>query len=87
MIGELKNMFQEQARVKRYRVAMELFECKMIEGASVSAHVQKLMGLMEQIGKLGSTMDLQLSTNLILHSLSLSFSCEIKYSRSLYAIK
>jgi hypothetical protein len=40
MIGELKNMFQEQTRVERYRVAMELFECKMIEGALVSAHVQ-----------------------------------------------
>jgi hypothetical protein len=32
MIGELKNIFQEQARVKWYRVAMELFECKMTEG-------------------------------------------------------
>jgi hypothetical protein len=41
MIGELKNMFQEQAHVERYRVAMELFECKMTEEASVSAHVQK----------------------------------------------
>jgi gag-polypeptide of LTR copia-type len=87
MIGELKNMFQEQACVERYRVVMELFECKMTEGASVSAHVQKLMDLMEQLGKLGSTMDLQLSTNLILHSLPLSFSYELKYGRSLYAIK
>jgi gag-polypeptide of LTR copia-type len=58
MIGELKNMFQEQTRVERYRVAMKLFECKMTEEASVSSHVQKLMGLMEQLGKLGSTMDL-----------------------------
>jgi gag-polypeptide of LTR copia-type len=74
MIGKLKNMFQEQARVERYRVAMELFECKMTEEASVSAHVQKLMRLMEQLEKMGSTMDLQLSTDLIMHSLPLSFS-------------
>jgi hypothetical protein len=58
MIGDLKNMCQEQACVERYRVAMELFECKMTEGASVSAHVQKLMGILEQLGKQGSTMDL-----------------------------
>jgi gag-polypeptide of LTR copia-type len=87
MIGELKNMFQEQARVKRYHVAMELFECKMTERASVSAHVQKLMGLMEQLGKLGSTMDLQLSTNLILHSLPPSFSMFIMNYNMAGAIK
>jgi hypothetical protein len=40
-------MFQEQACVERYRVAIELFECKMTEGDSVIAHVQKLIGLME----------------------------------------
>jgi gag-polypeptide of LTR copia-type len=74
MIVELKNIFQEQAHVERYRVAIKLFECKMTKGASVSVNVQKLMGLMEQHGKLGSTMDLQLSTDLILYSQPLSFS-------------
>jgi gag-polypeptide of LTR copia-type/GAG-pre-integrase domain len=87
MIGELKNMFQEQTRVERYHVAMEFFECKMNEGASVSAHVQKLMGLMEQLGKLDSTMDLQLSTDLILHSLPPSFSMFVMNYNMAGAIK
>jgi gag-polypeptide of LTR copia-type len=56
---------------------MELFECKMTEEASASAHVQKLMGVMEQLEKLDSTLDLQLFIDLILHSLPLSFSCEL----------
>jgi gag-polypeptide of LTR copia-type len=74
MIDELKNMFQEQPHVEWYRVTMKLFECKMTEEASVNAHVQKLMDLMEQFRKLGSTLDLQLFTDLIMYSLSLSFS-------------
>jgi gag-polypeptide of LTR copia-type len=77
MIGELKNILQEQARIERYHVVMELFECKLTEGVSVSAHVQKLMGLMEQVGKLCSTLDLQLFIDLILHSLPLSFNSEL----------
>jgi hypothetical protein len=44
MIDELKNKFQEQARIERYCVTVELFECKMTEGVSVNAIVQKLMG-------------------------------------------
>jgi gag-polypeptide of LTR copia-type/GAG-pre-integrase domain/Zinc knuckle len=87
MIGDLKNMFQEKACVERYRIAIELFECKMTEGASVSAHVQKLMDLMEQLGKLGSTMHLQLSTDLILHSLPPSFSMFVMNYNMAGAIK
>jgi hypothetical protein len=44
MIDELKNKFQEQAWIERYCVTVELFECKMTEGVSVNAIVQKLMG-------------------------------------------
>jgi hypothetical protein len=51
MICELKNIFQKQAHVKWYRITMELFECKITKRASVSASVQKLMGLMEQLRK------------------------------------
>jgi hypothetical protein len=56
---------------------IELFECKMAEGALISAHVQKLMGFMEHLGELGSTLDLQLFIDLIMHSLSLSFSYKL----------
>ena len=47
----------------------------MAEGASVRAHVQKMIGLIEQLGKLSTApMDLDYSTDLILHSLPASFS-------------
>jgi gag-polypeptide of LTR copia-type len=87
MIGELKNMYQEQALVEWHCVVMKLFECKMTEGASISARIQKLMGLMEQLGKLGSTLDLQLFIDIIMHSLPLSFSYELWHNMSLYVTK
>ena len=74
MIQELKNLYEEQARVEHYRVAIELFSCKMAEGASVRAHVQKMIGLIEQLAKLGSAPALDLCTDLILYSLPPSFS-------------
>ena len=39
MIKELKNMYEEPARVEKHRVAMQLFECRMAEGAPVRPHV------------------------------------------------
>ena len=75
MIKELKSLYEEQARVERYNVATKLFNCKMAEGASVRAHVQKMIGMIEQLGKLSTTpMDLDYATDLILYSLPASFS-------------
>ena len=75
MIQELKSLYEEQARVERYNVATELFSCRMAEGASVRAHVQKMIGLIEQLGKLSTApMDLDYATDLILYSLPASFS-------------
>ena len=36
-IDELKEMFQQQARDKRYEISQTLLDCKMAEGSSVSA--------------------------------------------------
>ena len=74
MIEELKNMYQEPARVEKHRVAMQLYGCKMAEGASVRSHVQRMMGLLEQLGKLSYKIELEQATDLILFSLPPSFS-------------
>ena len=74
MIAELRNMYQEPARVEKHRVVMQLYGCKMAEGASVRTHVQKMMGLLEQLGKLGYNIELEQATYLILFSLPPSFS-------------
>jgi hypothetical protein len=74
MIDELKNKFQEQARIERYCVTVEHFECKMTEGVSVNAIVQKLMGSYGATWEARLYNGLKLSTDLILYSLSLSFS-------------
>lgn len=74
MIQELKGMYQEPARVEKHRVAMELFECRMAEGASVRPHVQKMISLVEQLGKLNYKIDLEMATDMILHSLPASYS-------------
>ena len=75
MITELKSLYQEQARVERHNVATELFSCRMAEGASVKAHVQKMIGLIEKLGKLSNApMELDYATDLILYSLPASYS-------------
>ena len=74
MIEELRNMYQEPARVEKHCVALQLYGCKMAEGASVRTHVQKMMGLLEQLEKLGYNIELEQATDLILFSLPPSFS-------------
>ena len=44
MIFNLKEMFQQQARQERYETTKALHSCKMVEGASVSAHVLTMKG-------------------------------------------
>ena len=44
MIFNLKEIFQQQARQERYETTKALHSCKMVEGASVSAHVLTMKG-------------------------------------------
>ena len=46
----------------------------MAEGESVSAHVLKMKGYIDHLARLGYPLSLELSTDLILHSLLSSFS-------------
>ena len=53
IVVQLKNLFQAQARVERYEMTKALHECKMVEGASVSTHVIKMIGYIENLERLG----------------------------------
>jgi len=70
----LQQAFQQQARQDRFDTTIALFDCKMSEGESVSAHVLKMKGYIDHLERLGYPLSLELSTDLILHSLPGSFS-------------
>ena len=74
MILHLKEMFDARARTERYETSKQLYRCKMAEGSSVSAHVLKMIGLIEKLADLGHIFDNELSIDLILQSLPDSYS-------------
>ncbi|KAK9114137.1 hypothetical protein Syun_020934 [Stephania yunnanensis] len=67
-------MFQQQARQERFETIKNLHSCKMIEGASVSPHVLKRNGYIDQLDRLGFPISHELATDLILNSLPKSYS-------------
>ena len=69
MMVHLKGMFQEQARQERLTTTKALNACKMTPGTSLSAHVLKMKGLIDQLDKLGPPISHEMATNLILGSL------------------
>src|SRR3954463_8971060 len=44
MVTQLNALYRKQARSERYKVKKQLWECKMVEGSSLSEHVIKLVG-------------------------------------------
>ena len=80
-IGNMKKGHEsddEPIHVEQRRLTMELMNSKMAEGASVDLHVQGMIDLIEELGKLDSKLDLELCTDVILQSLPSSFSVFIK---------
>ncbi|KAK8593620.1 hypothetical protein V6N12_045697 [Hibiscus sabdariffa] len=73
MIQNLKEIYEGQPRQERYETSKALFQCKMIEGSPVGAHVIKMMGYIQTLEKLGFSLKDELATDLILQSLSDSF--------------
>ncbi|KAK8682775.1 hypothetical protein V6N13_055149 [Hibiscus sabdariffa] len=73
MIQNLKEIYEGQARQKRYETSKALFQCKMVEGSPVGPHVIKMMGYIQTLEKLGFSLKDELATNLILQSLPDSF--------------
>ena len=73
MMVHLKGMFQEQPRQERFTTTKAFNACKMTPSTSVSAHMLKMKGLIDQIDKLGAPISHELATDLILGSLLESY--------------
>ena len=73
MIEGLHGMFENQARSERYNISKSLFGCRLAEGGSVSPHVIKMIGYIENLEKLGAPLPPDLATDVILQSLPASF--------------
>ena len=74
MCQQLKNMFQEQARVERFKVTKSLLSHKLTEGGSMGTHMLRLTSDVEQLEKLSAPLSKEFATDIILHSLPPSFS-------------
>ncbi|KAL1217162.1 hypothetical protein V5N11_021495 [Cardamine amara subsp. amara] len=68
MITSLKAMFREQARAERYQMVKSLVECKLPKDAPVSPHVIKMMGYIDNLGKLDCPISQELATTSYLQS-------------------
>ncbi|KAI4387411.1 hypothetical protein MLD38_005248 [Melastoma candidum] len=73
IMNKLKKMFQEKARVERYKVIQDLLSCKMSEGSSVSTHLLKMFGLLRELERLNHHVEQSLATDIVLNSLPKSF--------------
>ena len=73
-IEQLKKMFQEQARVDRYNVIKGLVNCRLAEGGSVTGHMFKMTGYLQQLDKLDIPLPREIAQDLVLNSLPPSYS-------------
>jgi hypothetical protein len=69
LIQGMCGMFETE----RYNISKTLFRCKLAEGSPVSSHVIKMMGYIETLDKLGSELKDDLTTDMILQSLPVSY--------------
>nr|XP_027099010.1 uncharacterized protein LOC113718292 [Coffea arabica] len=74
IVQHLRELFEQQSRTVRYDTSKELFRCKIAEGTPVAPYVLKIIGLIEKLAELGFKMDQELNVDLVLQSLSDSFS-------------
>ena len=74
MCDQLKNMFQEQARVERYKVTKSLLGHRMAESGSIGTHMLRMTSDVEQLEKLNCPLSKELATDIILNSLPPSYS-------------
>ena len=73
MMRHLKEMFQKQAHQERLLTMKALNECKMAHGTSVSAHILKMKGYLNQLERLGAPLSKELAIDTILGSLPSSY--------------
>jgi gag-polypeptide of LTR copia-type len=70
MCEQLKNMFQEQARVEKFKVIRSLLSHKMTEGGSIGTHMLRMTGDVEQLENINSPLSKEFATDVILNFLS-----------------
>ncbi|KAL4296294.1 hypothetical protein GQ457_12G012260 [Hibiscus cannabinus] len=73
MVQNLKEIYEGQARQDTYETSKALFQCKMSEGSPVGAHVNKMMGYIQTLKKMGFALNDELAIDIVLQSLSDSF--------------
>ena len=69
----LQEMYGTRTRRERYVLSKEIFKARMTENSDVSAHVLKMIGLIEKLTGLGVALDNELSVDLVLQSLPNSY--------------
>ncbi len=57
IIMHLRELYSQEARIERYRIASSSIRLSMKEGQSVAQHAQKMYGYIERLQKLGYVMD------------------------------
>ncbi|GJV31263.1 hypothetical protein Tco_1391663 [Tanacetum coccineum] len=73
MLQELKAMFSKQAEQELLQTVREFHTCKQEEGQSVSTHVLKMKGYIDNLERLGQPVGKNLAVSLILVSLNKDF--------------
>ena len=73
MVGELKIMFQTQARAERYEASERFFKCKMEENSSVREQVLRMSGYADRLSQLGIVIPNELGIDRVLQSLPPSY--------------
>src|SRR5215216_7753952 len=73
IVHELKMIFEAHAAVESYEASEKFFNCKMEEGRSVSEHVLKMSGHVNNLANLGITSPNALGIHRVLQSLPLRY--------------
>ncbi|GJX14127.1 zinc finger, CCHC-type containing protein, partial [Tanacetum coccineum] len=73
MLQELKAMFSKQAEQELLQTVREFHTCKEEEGQSVTSHVLKMKGYIDNLERLGQPVGQNLAVSLILVSLNKDF--------------
>ncbi|GJS37215.1 putative ribonuclease H-like domain-containing protein [Tanacetum coccineum] len=73
MLQELKAMFSKQAEQELLQTVREFHTCKQEEGQSVSSHVLKMKGYIDNLERLGQPVGQNLAVSLILVSMNKDF--------------
>ena len=58
IIMHLRELYGQEARIERYRIAFAVFAYRMKEGQSVAQHAQKMYGYIERLQKLAYVMEM-----------------------------